>query len=553
MRGRTARRLRVGLAGARSGSVLPLVGVMMSMLLAAVAFSVDYGAVFVARRRLQTAVDLAAIVAAQNPGDANRLVALSLADNGVATPATPTVEPGRYLSDPATPPSARFQAGAASPNAVRVTATAPTPLYFGRAILRRDSLDVTVHAVAGQANYASLTIGSRLASVNAGLVNAVLGSMLGAQLGLSLLDYNALLSARLDAFAFTDALASQIGVTAGSYNDVLAGQATIGQVLTAASRVGSVAVATALRQIVNALPSGQPRLALSGIASLGDLGAAPLGSHDPTHPMQGGAFDLVSAAAALANGASQVRVDLTAAAPGLAGATLTLSLGQPAQSAWISNGAPGASASTRQARLLMEVQVAAPLGLGRIALPLYLDLAAAQASLQALSCPWSTPDQNTATLSVRTGLATLAISDVAASAITAGGPAPSLTGYATLVAAPLVTVTGRAVASVANSAAQSVTFGNDDIVQHRIRTVSTTGLASSLTGSLLGGLALNVNVAGFGLSTGAVSSAVAAALSAATPAIDTLIDGTLRSLGLGVGQADVWMNSVSCGRASLVQ
>lgn len=555
-----SRRLRTfgrQLVLARDGSLLPIAAIVLAALVTALAFAVDYGALFVARRRMQAAVDLAAIVGAQNPAEAARLVSLSLADNGFASPSLLTVEAGQYRADGTAAPSARFRPNASPANAVRVSATVQTPLYFGRAILKRDTLAIATTALAAQSDYASVSIGSRLAAVNGGLANALLGAMLGTHLGLTVADYNALLGASLDLFAFTDALATTLGITAGSYDDVLSGQATVGQILSAASLAGAGQVGTpavaALRQISLALPSGQSRLPVSRLASLGDLGLGPLGSHDPTHPIQAGLLDLVTAAAALSNGSSQVTADLSAAAPSLASARITLSFGQPPQASWTSPQAPGVDVATRQGRLLLDAVVAAPLGLGTIDLPIYVDVASAQANLQTVSCPWSVPGQTSATLSVRTGVATVATSNVAPGAISVAGASPSLTGAATLVALPLVNVTGRALVSVAGSNPQTVTFSNDDIAQHRVRTVSSTGLSGSLVGTLVSGLSLDVKVVGLGLSAGAVSAAIGTSLQAATPAIDALLDGVLRTLGIGVGQADVWINGVNCGRASLVQ
>ncbi len=137
--------------------------------------------------------------------------------------------------------------------------------------------------------------------------------------------------------------------------------------------------------------------------------------------------------------------------------------------------------------------------------------------------------------------------------MTSSGPKPDLTQPATLVSTLLVGASGIARASLASPTPQTILFSADDIAQHRVRTVTSTGLGGALATTLLGSLTLNVNVLGIGLPAAAIRSALLAAMSAVTPGLDTLLDATLRTLGVGVGQADVWMNAVRCDRAVLVQ
>ena len=61
-----------------------------------------------------------------------------------------------------------------------------------------------------------------------GIENALLGALLGTHLSLSAMDYNALASANVDALDFSSALATQLHLTAGTYDSVLQSSATVG-------------------------------------------------------------------------------------------------------------------------------------------------------------------------------------------------------------------------------------------------------------------------------------------------------------------------------------
>ncbi|WP_457104907.1 hypothetical protein [Methylobacterium sp. P5_C11] len=133
-------------------------------------------------------------------------------------------------------------------------------------------------------------------------------------------------------------------------------------------------------------------------------------------------MNLLGATGSLANGQNQVAVDLGATLPGLLTTRLTLAIGERKRSSgWVRPGSPNATMSTAQTRLLIEATVAAPLGLGTVNLPVYAEVAPAQATLQALNCAGSGGRQ--VTLDAQTGLATLAIAGVPRSAITGAAPA----------------------------------------------------------------------------------------------------------------------------------
>ena len=108
---------------------------------------------------------------------------------------------------------------------------------------------------------------------------------------------------------------------------------------------------------------------------------------------------------------------------------------------------------------------------------------------------------------------------------------------------------GRTQASVGTTT-QTLAFSDADIANHTVRSVAASGLAQSLTGSLVGGLVLSIN--GIGASP-LLQTALGATLAAAAPALDGVLDNTLRTLGLRIGYADIDVDGTLCSQAVLVQ
>ncbi|MGT2485000.1 hypothetical protein ACU4GA_00820 [Methylobacterium oryzae CBMB20] len=202
---------------------------------------------------------------------------------------------------------------------------------------------------------------------------------------------------------------------------------------------------------------------------------------------------------------------------------------------------------TAQTRLLIETTITAPLGLGTLSLPVYAEVAPAQASLRSLSCTGS--EGRKVTLDARTGLATLAVAQVPRTAIAGGSASPDLSQPASLIALPLVTVSGRAFATL-GTGSQTLVFSDADITNHTVRTVASGSLSQSLTGSLLRNLVLSIN--GIGVPP-LLQSALTTTLGAATPGIDLVLDTVLRTLGLRPGYADLDVDGTLCNQAVLVQ
>jgi uncharacterized membrane protein len=264
-------------------------------------------------------------------------------------------------------------------------------------------------------------------------------------------------------------------------------------------------------------------------------------------------MDMVSAIAEMANGQHQIQMALNLNVPGIAAATLQLAVGErPQGTSWVTVGAIGASVHTAQTRLLLTAQLGGSGVIPSVSLPIYIELASATATLDAIQCGLRNSSSTTATLGV-----TPAVIDAWIGAVSnhdfnnfKRAPDPSA---ATLVQSSLVTVTGRSHATVTNLSPTEVTFTQSDIDAGVRKTVGTTDYTSSLLTKLFSDAQLNATVAGLSIGLPQTATAtVGTILGTATSPIDQLLAAVLDTLGVGIGEADVWMTGVRCDAAVLV-
>ncbi len=562
-----------GFAGDRRANMATLTALSAPVALMFAAFAVDEGALYVERREVQHVADLAAIAAAANPQNALQTALTVLSDNGLREIAAASggaqeaisangmrrqgveVQTGRYVADPNVAAGQRFVAGATPANAVRVQIAKRGTRHFGYAFT--DDPWISAAGIASAQTEAAFSVGSRLARLDGGILNALLGGLTGSSVSLSLMDYNALAQADVTLFGFFDALKTRLSPTVGTYDELLALPVSVGELsATLLTLPGLGASARAgLEKLAHA--GGGRTVRLRDLITLGASGSLAPGSALPGDPKVG-ALELVSAAAFLsaANGKNQVAADIGASAAGLLAARITLAIGEPPQrSPWFTLAPEGAVVRTAQTRLLVEADMGGPGGLlgSRIRLPLYLELASAEARLDRVACPTGGPDSIKVTVGARPGIADLRIADPDTGALTDFSRAPAF-GPAKLVTLPLVKVTGAAHVRMANPNWTPLQFSRAEIDSLAVKRVSTTGIVGSLTSSLLSNLSLDAEVAGFGLGLpAALTGSVAGVLAAATPAVDGLLVTVLSTLGVTLGEADIRVHGATCGRPVLVQ
>ncbi len=553
--------------------------------IALTAFAVDEGALYTERREAQALADLAAITAAANIGKAEAAALATLHDNGMASAVlqdgTGTAYPsagqalvrvtkGRYVADTSLASRQRFEPGKEPFNAVQVSLRKIGHLYFGNALMAPPVIGTT--ATASARTEAAFSVGSRLLRLDGGIANALLGALVGGNIALDVMDYNGLAAADIDMLAFTEALATELNLGAATYADVLAADATIGQIAAAMASVPGLDRTSALALRAIAAGAGSSvKVPLSHLVDLGPVGDLALGQKPAGLTVTANAIGLLTAGAALANGSRQVELGLGATIPGLSALTLSIAIGEPEQfSPWLAVGETGTVVRTAQTRVKLTATVSPgtqALGGGikllSVKLPLHLEVAHAEARLDAISCPTGRPESVQVSIAAKPGVATLRLAESDGSGFADFTRAQSfheatvaeVSVKLLLLTLDLVKVKGQARAAIENIAAQTLAFNRADIDARTARTVSTRDVATSLTRSLLNDLTLSASVAGLDVGDllATVKPAVAATLGAVAEPVDTLLYNILALLGVSVGQADVRVSGATCGRSVLVQ
>jgi uncharacterized membrane protein len=554
----------------RRGSVTLMTTAAMLTLLCFAGLVIDVGDIFDAHRRLQGTSDLAVIAAASDLQNASAAAAAVAGDNYYPTGAVTSVVTGVYTNNPLVPPAKRFSAApAAAANAAQVTMSAPQALFFNGAFnlaggagastrpLVPNTAEVGAQSIAVNTVAASFTVGSGLAQLNGGLINSVLGGLLGGNLSLSVMDYQSLLSTQVDLFQFSNALATDLNLTGITYNQLLSGTVTLGQVVQALQLAGAGgAAAGALNEIAAAVGNSTEQLNLSQLINFGPFQYYQVGSAEVT-PVSVSVYQLLTLAGQLAGGGHQIALSLNAGIPGIAGATGIMTVGEPpVNSSMITVGNTNTSVHTAQTRLFLNVSLGAPTGFTYVQLPLYLELASATATLSTLSCNVLDPTSSSVTLAVSPAVANGWIANVSPSAMVdytrEPTPGPATLAGVSLGPLGIASITGYANFPIGNPPANLV-FTYADIQNDVMQATSTTDYFASLFGGLLGKLSLSANILGVPIGLPPAAATLGTTLAAAATPVDTLVSGVLQTVGVNVGVADTWVTGVHCAPAMLAQ
>ncbi|MGH6713536.1 MAG: pilus assembly protein TadG-related protein, partial [Bradyrhizobium sp.] len=320
---------------------------VMSLLIGCTALAVDLGTIFADRRKTQSTADLAAMVAASNLSNAVNAATATVVKNNYPADAMVKLELGTYTANGAVLPQNRFVTPAAgTANAARVTLNTQTPLYFARIFTGTSQYTIRTSATASSTAIASFAIGSRLASLNGGLINGILGATLGTTLSLSVMDYQALINARIDALDFLTALSTRINMTGATYDSVLSSNVKVSDIIAAALTTqqatnGASAATTALSTISQAVSSSTTKIKPGSLIDVGPYANLTTGQKAKVG-VAVSALDLVSATGQVANGTNQIATSVNLGLPGIASVSLTATIGErPVGSGWITLGTKG--------------------------------------------------------------------------------------------------------------------------------------------------------------------------------------------------------------------
>lgn len=536
------------------GNMAILFALAFAVSAAVSALAVDAAALYHERRMVQAGVDLAAISAAGNPGQARAIAEAVLAEAGLIEEDDTSelvVEVGHYSRDPAMAADARFVIGQSPANAVRVGLNRTGTLHFAKSFA--DAPRIGASGLASVTPEVSFSVGSRLASLDGGLANAVLSKLLGTSVSLSVMDYNGLVSARINALSFLDALALELGLSAGTYDQLLGLDASAGKIAAALTSLLTGTERAAMQTL--ALAGTGSNVPLKQLFSLGRLGALNLGAGEQALGVELSALEILSAAAALADGDRQLSLNLGASVPGLTSLKLDLSIGEPPQGGgWFAIGPGGTVVRTAQTRLRLDAKLlSGPILLGAgVQLPLWLDMAHAEAKVSEASCPSAAAPRGSAKIAVRPGALQLAVGHMSDQSLRDFGALPALVPVRILNAL-LLRIEAAALVEVAATEPVTLSFNSADIAGGTLKSARTQTPIASLAGTLIQNLDIDVNVLGLGLSPeGVIKQALRGLLTPLAATLDLIIDGVFSALGLGVGEADVRVYGVRCRGAVLV-
>ncbi|MFZ5674018.1 MAG: TadG family pilus assembly protein [Pseudomonadota bacterium] len=548
-------------ARSEQGAVAVITAIVLTVLIGFAAIAVDVASFHYDSRRLQGAADLAAIAAASSPANATRAARATFTDNGRWTLNTLTVETGNYDPDPTKAQALRFVANRQPINAARVIARAPTPVYFGRIFTDDADVEIAAAAIATRPAEAAFSIGSRLLSLEGGIINAILSQMLGGQVNLRVMDYRGLADVNIDLLKFLDQLAVDADIHAGSYRDVLDANVKAGQILTAMAKTAradsKLDVAKTLEDLARSI-NAATAINLTRMLDIGKAANAQIGTAKQYGLAAAvNALQLVNTLAMVANGNHQVDVNLGATVPGLTNTQLSLVIGEPPQhSSWITVGEKGAFVRTAQTRLKLSVEIG---GTGLLAgtairLPIFIDVAYAEGRLSNVTCG-ATPAGNQVTVATQPGILNAWIGDV--SNFTAVNDTPTVRPALIVNALSLARITASAHVNVGNNSAQNLVFTASDIAAQRFKSAVTQNYTETLVTSLTSNLTLNVDILGLpdllGVLTRQLKDLVRVLIAPVTPALDKIVYTALTTLGIKLGEADVTVHGVRCTNPVVVQ
>lgn len=530
------------------GGISVLLAASLFMLAGAATVAVDLGSVYLAKRQLQGIADAAAIAASSGGRTAAQAL---LTKTGVDGLSLVNVENGYYSPDSSVAVASRFVAGDPRATATRIEVQRNAPLYFARLLVGRDSVDVRARATAARSDAAAFSIGTGLASLSGGLPNMLLSALAGTELNLSVMDYQGLASLNVDLLRFADALKVRTGRNDAAYGELFGANIPLSDVIGAISDTAdNSATAGILRNIAGRIPGRSVKL--SDIVDLGPMKGAGSATGQPSLLLD--SFSMLRMVLSPPAGTA-VPIDLHLNVPGLTSTRLTMvtGMGQASTPLISITSDKNVVLRTAQTRIYLDTAVATLLsGIASLRIPLYVELASAEARLSDIVCTEGAMNKGV-TLAVKPSIGTAALADIDASALT-DFSTPANPRAALLAAIPLTNtrITGYANIALGGVTQQNVLFTPNEIAAQQGKTVSTQDLTRGVAASLASQTQLNVTLLGLPLPLSPLISPVAGLLGTTAPLLDELLNSITAILGVKLGTAAVKVHQMRCGMPTLV-
>lgn len=548
-----------------SGAISAVSALSLFMLLTVAALVIDSGALYFARRDQQAVTDAAAMAAVQNPANASGIAAAVFSRNNYQGPNL-TVSAGTYMADESASAENRFSSPGSDINAVRVRASLPRHAYFA-GLFGWNSPTIVTESTAARLPTTSFGAGTRLAALNAGLLNSLLGQLWGSSVSLSLLDYQALTNTNVDALPFLDALATRASI-GGSYQQLANASVTTGQILDAlvevtgnASGPSASAALVALKSLQAQLP-GAPAMTLSQVIDLSPLAGRSIGgiaSTDSTG-LQLNLMSLLSAAGRTVAAGQLVNLGTVLTVP-VTNSSISTRMAVGSQMAQIAAGKVGSTIHTAQIRLALTATITSVnlvAATATVQVPIYLEAASGQATLTAMPCQ---PGGTLAQIAATTGATSLQFGTVSDAAL------QDFSTPVTPVAAPVVAISLLGIpiranisgaTNVASSGPTTLSFTQAEIDAGTVK--SAPSASATPFNTLSTSLSLSTTILGNpGLLAGTLNGLLSSLLTALNPVVANLVtlldppvNALLTSLGLQLGIIDVRAFDARCRTPTLV-
>ncbi|MDQ0703536.1 putative membrane protein [Pseudomonas sp. W3I7] len=345
-----------GFGPARQRGAIGLIGALtLGIALLFLLLVVDSGRLYLEKRKLQRVADTAALEAVSRSGtcaapahNAAQFATESAArnnfnldDNRTLATACGTLATGADFMR-------TFSADPSKTEAIRVVAThrvhtslahGVLTLFSGQPVNLTTLLSATAVAAAPTPTVAQLTVRSTLLTVDSTqsvALNALIGGLLGGKLQLDAVGWNGLLNTDISLLKYLDALAIELKVSAGNYDQLLKTDATVGQLIQAAIDVLKLG-GDAVNVVINNLEAIKLIAPGTQILHLGDLINIQNGTDKTALDVNLQLFNLIQGFVQLSNKASAVAVELPVNVLGLLGVTVSTKVIEPGQVSSIGN------------------------------------------------------------------------------------------------------------------------------------------------------------------------------------------------------------------------
>ena len=336
------------------GAVVIMTAGFMMLAVLFLALVVDTGRLYMEKRNLQRVADLAAIETASRYGCEEieregvvkkwrqEFAQASAGRNNFS--GTVTAECGDVIGANIR----TFTPNEVDGQAVRIIVrkAVPASLVVGGMFTEPVDLQAIAVATRGGNPLAALSIQSTTATINteqSALLNAVVGGLLGGNVSFSALGWNGLIGTKVNLLGYIDALATELNLDVGGYDEVLSTGLTVGQL----ANLSAIALQRADQNFASgttadlaASLAGLNALALSidpTTISLGDLLNLQTGTDAAGAALNMNLFEIIQGSIMLAAGDSVANVSLPVNLFGLASASIKVKVVEPPQLSAIGN------------------------------------------------------------------------------------------------------------------------------------------------------------------------------------------------------------------------